>query len=109
MSYEDLLEHSVYIQTATSSQNAFGDWEYSYTSPAATTSCRFSPVTAEQIYLNPGKFDDVEYLCFLASGASVNMGDRLVANLSQDANTYLVKQLTRDSNYHHITLHLVRL
>jgi len=105
MAFTDLLEHTIYLQTVTSSQNAFGEWTESYTTSTTGTSCRMSPLTGEEMTAATGRWDDVSYKGFFASGTSINLTDRLVYG----SDTFRVKDRIIDSNFHHITTLLVKL
>jgi len=102
MTFESLLVHKVSSQTKVSSQNALGEWSYSYTDNAAIT-CRCSPVTASQTMLISGWYDDVKYNCFMDDSESVSRGDRL----EYSGDTYRVKDIILDSSTHHKTALLV--
>ena len=103
--YDDLMTHTCYKQAVVSSQNAFGEWTESYTTGTTGIECRMSPLTAEEKIAESGRFDDVSYKGFFKSGASITLTDRIVYR----SNTYKIKELTKDSEFHHIETLLVGL
>ena len=75
MTYESLLTHSSYLRTKASSQNAFGEWVYTWTTSTTTTPCRMSPITATERIEYPGRFEDVKYRGFFKAGASISINN----------------------------------
>jgi len=102
MTFTSLLIHSVTPKTKASSQNALGEWSYTYTDGTDIT-CRCSPVTAEQRMNLSGWYDDVKYNCFMDDSESVSRGDIIEYN----SENYKVKELILDSSSHHKTALLV--
>jgi len=105
MTYESLLVHEIYKQTAYSSQNQLGEWEFSYSSSSTPISCRLVPLTASERIESAGKYDDVTYKCFVKYSTSISPGDRVTYN-SED---YRVKEVIADSESHHKRLYLAKL
>lgn len=105
MTYDSLMAHSIYLQSATSSQNSFGEWTNSYTSSTTATKCRVNPVSAKDIRSLPGLLDDVKYKVYCKSGSSIDRNMRAVYN----SETYRVKEVLIDSSHHHRTAFLVLL
>lgn len=100
MTFTGLLVHTVTPKTKASSQNALGEWTYTYTNGTAID-CRCSPISNAQRMESPGYFDDVKYQCFMVS-SSIKKGDHVVYN----AEDYLVKGCGFDSSTHHKTADL---
>ena len=99
MTFDSLLIDEVYKRTSTSSQNALGEWIYTYTTSTTAIKCRCSPVTGIRTTELQGFSDDIKYQCFMDADESVTRGDYLVFS----SETYLVKDLTINSTDHHIT------
>jgi len=99
MTYEGLLNNSVFIRTRYSSQNILGDWEFTYSSASTTTKCRISPLSASERIDRTGLFDDVRYKCFLLSGANVSRDSQI----EYRSEYYRVKDTIIDSSFHHKT------
>ena len=91
------MTHKCTLQTKTSSQNALGEWLYTYTSASTPISCRMDPVSAMERMENTGRFDDVRFICFTESSNRVSVDNRVVYN----AVTYRVKEAILDSTAHH--------
>lgn len=119
MTFKTLLIHQCYKQRVYSSQNNFGEWQYSYSSQTSRPiTCRISPWTlsesmamgrGESIILS-GKYIDVRYKCFMSGSlpvSSLSIGDRL--KISGNINTYRVKDLIKDSTGFHKTAFLTEL
>ena len=102
ITFESLLIHSITPQTKASSQNALGEWSYTYTDGTDIT-CRCSPLTAAQTMNISGWYDDVKYNCFMDDSESVARGDRV----EYGSDTYRVKEVILDSSSHHKTALLV--
>lgn len=105
MSFDDLLIHSLYIKTATSSQNSLGEWISTYTTSTTATSCRMNPLSAAEMVQMQGRYDDVRYKCYLTYSTSLNRGDRIL----YESEEYRVKDIHPDSSGHHKTAYLVLL
>jgi hypothetical protein len=105
MSFESLLIHEIYLKTKYSSQNAFGEWEYSTSSATSTTKCRLRPLTAEELIQLSGRWEDVSYKGYFLSGANVNRGDEIL----HGTNSFRVKESYPDSSHHHVETLLVKL
>jgi len=106
MSYDSLTnEHTIYLTTATSSQNALGEWIKTYTTSTTPTKCRLSPLTAAERQDNTGLFDDVSYKCFCKITSTISRGMKV----SDGTDDYRVKSVITDSNSHHKTALLVQI
>jgi len=99
MSFEGLLTHDAYLVTKASSQNYLGEWTYTWTDASTVTKCRMSPLTAEQRLLSSGRFDDITYTAFFASGVSLSFNNRV----KFEGKYYEVKERYYDSSRHHLT------
>ena len=97
MSYEELLTHTCYIQTKTSSQNDFGEWEYSYTTGTTPIDCRMTEVSAFDRVDPTGRFENLRYFAYFKSGASISENDRIIYG----SETLLVREIVLDAEYHH--------
>jgi len=96
MTYDSLMIHDLYLQTTSSSQNAYGEWEKSYTTATTAIKCRVNPISAEDIRALPGVYDDVKYKVYCKSGAAITRDSRAQYN----SITYRVKEVLDDSSHH---------
>jgi len=99
MSYISLMEHTCYLVTKASSQNYLGEWTYTWTDSTSKTDCRMSPLTASERIEAQGRFDDVSFRGFFKSGTSITVDNRIKYRNKH----YVVKEMSYDSNFHHIT------
>ena len=99
MSFEGLLNNSIYLRTRYSSQNILGEWSYSYSSSSTPTKCRVMPLTASERIDTTGLFDNVRYKCFCLSSSSINRDQQIVYRNE----LYRVKEVIIDSSFHHKT------
>jgi len=97
MSYDNLMNNSIYLTTKTSSQNAYHEWIYTYTTSDTPTPCRMVPVRVADRIDNPGLFDDVIYTCFLKSSAAITRNSQITYH----SENYKVKEMEMDSSFHH--------
>jgi len=96
MSYEELLNDTIYTMTAVSSQNAFGEWIFSY-SQNSSEACRMNPITQSESVRLTGKYENIKWKCFLLSSSSISTGDHVIYNGSE----YRVQESYFDSSHHH--------
>jgi hypothetical protein len=99
MSFESLLNSSLYLRTRYSSQNLLGEWEFAYSSSSTPTKCRVMPLTASERIDTTGLFDNVKYKCFCLSSASISRDSQVMYNNE----LYRVKETLMDSSHHHRT------
>jgi len=99
MSYEGLLNNSIYLRTKYSSQNVLGEWTFSYSSASDSTKCRLSPLSASERIDKTGLYDDVRYKCFCLSSSSIDRDNQVVYRNKN----YRVKEVIIDSSHHHKT------
>lgn len=97
ISYESLLNNSIYLNTKASSQNAYHEWTYTYTTSSTPTKCRMVPVKVADRVDRPGLYDDVSYTCYTLSSASITRDSQVTYNSTQ----YRVKECEFDSSFHH--------
>ena len=97
MSYESLLNNSIYLTTKVSSQNAYHEWTFTYTDASATTKCRIVPVRVAERIDNPGMYSDVVYTCYTLSSASITRDSQV----KYGSKYYRVKECEMDSSHHH--------
>lgn len=97
MTYESLMNSNIYINTRASSQNAYNEWTYTYTASSTPTKCRIMPVTVAERIDAPGLYDNVSYICFALSSASITRD----MQVTYRGNQYRVKEMEMDSSYHH--------
>ena len=97
MSFDSLLTHTCYLQTAASSQNEWLDWTYTYTSATSTTKCRMTAISEYERIDDTGRFDDIRYFGYFESDADISEGNRLV----YDGKTYIIREVVDDSEEHH--------
>jgi hypothetical protein len=105
MTFEELLIHSCYLGTATTSTNSLGEtlntWAYSTTA----TDCRVMPIKNEELLTLPGEWKDVRYKIFLPASTTIYSRDRL----KYSDEYYLIRNVTLDSSSHHKTILVSRL
>lgn len=99
MSFESLLNNSIYLRTRYSSQNILGEWSYTYSSSSTPTKCRIMPITASERIDTTGLFDNVKYKCFCLSSSSISRDSQI----EYRSEYYRVKEVLMDSNFHHKT------
>jgi hypothetical protein len=97
MTYEELLNTTIYLTTKASSQNAYHEWTYTYTDAATATRCRMVPIRIAERITAPGLYDDVSYACFTLSSSSIDRDSRV----KYGDKYYRVKEMERDSSFHH--------
>jgi len=105
MGLNSLLTHNVYIQTKSETTNAWGETTETWTTPSTTTKCRMSPISNEVRMKSVGRFENVEYEAFFASGTNITTDNRVVYN----DNTYMVREVKIDSIGNHVEAMLERL
>ena len=98
MSLDALLIHNVYLQSKTTSNDAWGESIETWTTSSTATKCRMSPISNEMRMQSMGRFENVDYEAFFASGTNITTNNRVV----YDGNTYLVRGVKKDSINHHI-------
>ena len=97
MSYESLLNNEIYLNTKASSQNAYHEWTYTYTTSSTPTICRMVPIRVADRVALPGIYDDVSYTCYTLSSASITRNSQVTYKGTQ----YKVKESEMDSQMHH--------
>jgi hypothetical protein len=97
MTFESLLNNSIYLTTKASSQNAYLEWTYTYTDATDATKCRIDPVRVAERIDNPGMYSDVVYTCYTLSSASIDRNSQV----KYQGNYYRVKECEYDSSFHH--------
>ena len=105
MGLNSLLIHDVYIQTKTNTTNSWGESIETWTTPSTTTKCRMSPISNEVRMKSVGRFENVDYEAFFASGTNITTNNRVVYN----GNTYMVREAKIDSIGHHVEVLLQKL
>jgi len=99
MTFDNLLNNSIYLRTRASSQNQLGEWDYTYTDSTTATTCRVMPLTASERIDKTGLFDNVRYKCFCASSSTIHKDGQLTYR----GEAYRVKEVLIDSSFHHKT------
>jgi hypothetical protein len=99
MTFESLLNNSIYLRTRYSSQNLLGEWEYAYSSSSILTKCRIAPLTASERIDSTGLFDNVKFKCYCLASSSINRDSQVMYNNE----LYRVKEVIIDSSSHHKT------
>jgi len=103
MTYNDLItSHTIYLQTKTSSQNAYGNWTETYTTNTTGETCRLNPIKAEELIQLQGAYDNVKYKAYCDIDSTIDRGMRVVYN----SETYKVSEVLTDSSSHHKTAFL---
>jgi hypothetical protein len=97
MTYESLLNNSIYLRTRYSTTNELGEPIYTYSSSTTPTKCRMVPITVGERIENPGLFDDVRYTCYSLSSSTINTDSQILYQGSE----YRVKESEFDSSFHH--------
>ena len=98
MSYEGLLEgDSILLNTKASSQNAYREWTYTYTASSTPTKCSMVPIKVADRIDRPGLYDDVSYICYTLSSASITRDSQVTYRGIQ----YKVRESEMDSRHHH--------
>lgn len=105
MSYDDLMIHTCYIGSVTTTSNEFGELRETWTYSTTATNCRFVPVRLEEKRELGGDYQDISYKVYFKSGAGVTLGSKI----KYGSDYYLIKQRFYDSSGHHITCYVKEL
>ena len=100
MSFSSLLVHTVYIQSKTTSSDGWGETIETWTTSSTGTKCRMSPISDEVRMQSAGRFENVDYKCFMEYGTSVTTDNRLVWG----SETFMIREVKTDSMNHHLEL-----
>lgn len=104
MTYEELMNNSIYLQTKTTSTNDLGEPIYTWTTSSTPVSCRLNTLSAMERIDTTGRYKDVKYKCYCLSSASISVDNRAVYG----GESYRVKEVYSDSSFHHKTALLVQ-
>ena len=105
MTFESLLEDEIYIQTAVSSQNELGEWEYTYSTTSTAIDARISPISDIDKKTIAGRWEKATLKAYIGYSENVSPGDRVVYG----GQTYLVDNVVWDSSKHHKTIILEKI
>ena len=98
MTYNSLLTHTCQLGTQTTSSNSLGEVKHYWSFSSTNTPCRFVPIIASQRVELAGRFDDVQFTVYFASGVAVSGGKRIQHSHKE----YQVVDCHYDSSYHHL-------
>ena len=93
MSFKSLLTHSVYIQTKSTTTNAWNEPIETWTSPSTTTKCRMSPIRDEVRMQSAGRLENVDYEAFFDYDTTITVDNRVLWG----SETFAVRDVTTDS------------
>jgi len=94
MTFESMLEHTIYKYTLTSSQNELGEWVASYTT-SGSIDARFIPASDEDVAYYGGRYENLAGKIYVDYSESIKPGDRI----SYENQMYLVNEVLYDSEH----------
>jgi len=92
--YESLLNRVVARYVYSTTKNEFGEDIETWTYNASGIKCRLVPVSAEELHLLPGNFQNVRYTGYFLSSQALTVNDELKYN----GETYRVNSVEDDSS-----------
>jgi len=95
MTFESLLNTNIYLRTRASSQNDLGEWTYTYTNSSSPIPSRVVPVTDRIKIDYPGLYEDVNYICYCTSSASISKDSEITYNNQ----VFRVREVVTDSSF----------
>ena len=95
MSFESLLDQTIYKFRLTSSQNALGEWVVSGSLDPSGIKARVMPLTDEERMTYAGRFPHVTYKIYVPYSANIAKGDRI----QYENQTYYVHEVLWDSSH----------
>ena len=104
MSLYSLLDDTIYIETKTSTTNAWGEEIASFTSSSSAIA-RVVPISDEMRITLQGEYKDVTHKAYLQSSTSLSYDDRILYN----GDEFRIRSIITDSFNNHKTLLLERL